>query len=153
MKIPSSMYSPFCPHLACVPPVLHEKLSLLSNFFGLSFYISTYSRLLWWVFKKSCLKVFILNFLPTLLLALDYCAWQMRLIDSVHGEMFAQLMLPIQFHKLFFVRKTHTHITTHTHYTGQQTKNLCKQRKFWQRKFFAKKRMQRKQRKILALKP
>ena len=31
-------------------------------------------------------------------------------------------------------------------YTGQQTKNLCKQRKFWQR-------MQRKQRKILVINP
>ena len=40
-----------------------------------------------------------------------------------------------------------------TYYTGQQTKNLCKQRKFWQRKFFAKKRMQRKQRKILVINP
>ena len=33
-------------------------------------------------------------------------------------------------------------------YSGWQTKILCKQRKSWQRKFFAKKRMQRKQRKI-----
>ena len=33
-------------------------------------------------------------------------------------------------------------------YTGDQTKILCKQRIFLQRKFFAKKRMQRKQRKI-----